>query len=79
MTIQIDAIYERGVFRPASPVELEEGAKVVLNVDTETRLNAPQRLVAALAEIAGMPSQSPDDGFSGADHDDLLYGPQGAR
>jgi predicted DNA-binding antitoxin AbrB/MazE fold protein len=79
MTIHIDAIYEHGTFRPARPVALEEGSQVVLTIETEPPLRPPQRLVAALAEIAAMPAESAADGFSGADHDDILYGPEGAR
>ncbi len=79
MTIYIDAIYEHGTFRPAGPIALEEGAQVALTIETATPLRSPQGLVDALAEIAGMPAQSPDDGFSGADHDQLLYGAEGAR
>ena len=79
MTIHVDAIYEHGKFRPARPVTLEEGAHVVLTIETDSPLRPPQGLVAALAQIAAMPAQSSDDGFSGADHDEILYGPQGAR
>ena len=75
MTIHVDAIYEQGTFRPASPVALEEGSKVVLTIEAESPLRSPQGLVAALAEIARMPAESPDDGFSGADHDELLFPP----
>jgi predicted DNA-binding antitoxin AbrB/MazE fold protein len=79
MTIHVDAIYEHGKFRPEQPVTLEEGAHVVLTIETEVPLRPPQGLVASLTEIAAMPSDSPDDGFSGTDHDELLYGPGGAR
>ena len=79
MTIQVGAIYEKGIFRLDSPVPLDEGAQVVLTIETEAPMRPPQRLVAALAEIAAMPAQSPDDGFSGADHDKILYGSEGAR
>ncbi|HZK82870.1 MAG TPA: antitoxin family protein [Humisphaera sp.] len=79
MTIHVDATYERGTFRPAIPVTLEEGTHVVLTIETEAPLRPPQRLVASLAEIAAMPAQSPEDGFSGADHDKILYGSEGAR
>jgi predicted DNA-binding antitoxin AbrB/MazE fold protein len=79
MTIHVDAIYEGGAFRPTKPVALHEGTQVVLTVETDVPLSSPQRLVVALAEIAAMPAQSPDDGFSGSNHDDLLYGPEGAR
>ena len=68
MTIHVDAIYEHGALGPAQPVTLEDGTQVVLAIETELPLQLPQRLVAALAEIAAMPAQSTDDGFSGADH-----------
>jgi predicted DNA-binding antitoxin AbrB/MazE fold protein len=77
--VSIDAVFERGVFRPTAPVDLQEGARVTLSFDADQPLAPPQSIVATLAEIAAMPSQSPDDGFSGADHDDLLYGTKGAR
>ena len=79
MTIHIDAIFEHGTFRPAAPVALEEGSHVVLTIETFAPLRPPQSLVAALAEIAALPAQSADDGFSGADHDEILYGAEGAR
>jgi len=79
MTIHVDAIYEHGKFRPAQPVTLEEGTHVVLTIETDAPLQPPQGRVASLAEIAAMPAQSPDDGFSGAKHDELLYGSGGAR
>jgi predicted DNA-binding antitoxin AbrB/MazE fold protein len=79
MTIHVDAIYEQGAFRPAAPVALQEGARVVLTIETEVPLRPPGRLVAALAEIAAMPAEGADDGFSGADHDNVLYGSEGAR
>jgi predicted DNA-binding antitoxin AbrB/MazE fold protein len=77
MTIHVDAVYEHGTFRPAGPVALQEGARVLLTIESAATLQSPQRLIAALAEIAAMPAQSPDDGFSGADHDKLLYGAEG--
>jgi hypothetical protein len=52
---------------------------VVLTIETEAPLRSPERLIALLAEIAAMPAQSADDGFSGADHDKILYGSEGAR
>ena len=79
MTIHVDAIYEGGSFRPANPVTLEEGAQVVLTIETDLPLKPPQQLVAGLAEVAAMPARGPDDGFSGADHDEILYGREGAK
>ena len=79
MTIHVDAVFENGAFRPAAPATLEEGARVVLTIDSEQPLLPPERVAAALAEIAALPTQSAADGFSGVDHDELLYGSGGAR
>lgn len=61
MTIHVDAIYEHGAFRPAQPLTLGDGTQVALAIETELPLQPPQRLVAALAEIAAMPAQSCGD------------------
>jgi predicted DNA-binding antitoxin AbrB/MazE fold protein len=79
MTIHIDAIYEKGVFRPAGPVSIQEGTQVSLAIEAPSTKIAPHALVAALDKIASMPSEGADDSFSGADHDKILYGSQGAR
>jgi predicted DNA-binding antitoxin AbrB/MazE fold protein len=79
MTIQIDAVYEAGAFRPVEKVSFQDGMRVVLTIESPATLAPPQLLVAELDRIARMPSQSNDDGFSGADHDQILYGTQGAR
>jgi predicted DNA-binding antitoxin AbrB/MazE fold protein len=78
MTDRIKAIYEHGIFRPVDQVALEEGASVELSYERPKALKPPQALVAAIEEIARMPLESPDDGFSGADHDQVLYGKGGA-
>lgn len=77
MTIQIAAIFENGAFRAAAPVMLQEGAHVLLSIEPEEPLRPPGPLVAVLARIVAMPAQSADDGFSGADHDKLLYSQEG--
>ena len=74
MTTHVKAIYENGVFRPTEPVRLAEGTAVeVLISQAETASPRPST-VDQLRDIARLPSEGPDDGFSGADHDDLLYG-----
>jgi predicted DNA-binding antitoxin AbrB/MazE fold protein len=78
MTDRIKAIFERGVFRPVDPVALEDGASVELSYERPKELKPPQPLVAAIEEIARMPLESQEDGFSGADHDQVLYGKRGA-
>lgn len=78
MSNRIQAVYEHGVFRPIDPVPLEEGAKVELSYERPAPLKPPQPMLAAIEEIARLPLEGPDDGFSGADHDDILYGKDGA-
>jgi predicted DNA-binding antitoxin AbrB/MazE fold protein len=76
MTKTIQAVYADGVFKPSEPITIAEGTSVELTV----RAEVPEAPVAAevtrhaLLEIASMPLQGPDDGFSGADHDKVLYG-----
>lgn len=84
MTKTIQATYEGGVFRPSEPVSIAEGSRVELTVreDVATRPARPhsQSFVDALAQIAALPPEgAPDDGFSGADHDKVLYGGADAR
>jgi predicted DNA-binding antitoxin AbrB/MazE fold protein len=79
MTNRIRAIYERGVFRPTEPVALKDGSRVDLEFEVPTPPPDAKELAAALAEIAALPVEGPDDGFSGADHDKLLYGGDEAR
>ncbi len=81
MTQFIHAIYEHGVFRPLDPVALPEHERVSLTVaranDSGEDTLKDQRaaaLRAALEEAARMPLEGPNDGFSGADHDQILYG-----
>ena len=74
MTNKIEAIYEKGVFKPVEPVTLAEGARVQIAYETPvSALNGPE-LAAALDAIAALPIEGPDDGFSGADADRILYG-----
>jgi predicted DNA-binding antitoxin AbrB/MazE fold protein len=80
MTHDIDAIYDNGVFRPLEPVTIPDGLRVHLHVEGETASDATEakaRRRAALDEFlrlaAELPLESPADGFSGADHDRVLY------
>jgi predicted DNA-binding antitoxin AbrB/MazE fold protein len=77
----IQAIYEHGVFRPLEPVSLPEHERVSLTVapasnDSGEDTLKDQRAAAlrsALDEAARLPLEGPSDGFSGADHDQILY------
>jgi predicted DNA-binding antitoxin AbrB/MazE fold protein len=76
MTTRCTAIYENGLLRPLTPPNLAEGQEVELFIVAERseaarsgRRRAPAEI---LAEIAALP-QSDDRGFSGSDHDQVLY------
>ncbi len=85
MDHSIAAIFDAGVFRPLEPVDLAEGTQVQVQVprpvgDSSAEL-PPEELARQqaaikemLAEIASLPIEEPDDGFSGRDHDKILYG-----
>ena len=86
MTQSIQAIYEHGVFRPLEPVHLTEHERVVLTLSeapqsantVTAEAEALQRQREALAQIRtemdSLPSEAPEDGLGGADHDLILYG-----
>jgi predicted DNA-binding antitoxin AbrB/MazE fold protein len=75
-TTIIEAVYEQGVLRPTRPIDLAEGAHVEIIVvprasDPTPRARTPAEVAA---RIAAMPMQASPEGFSGEDHDAILYG-----
>ncbi len=72
MNRTIRAIYEDGVFLPLERVDLDNGEEVGVilldKVDT-----GPQKSQKILAEIAALPMEGNTNGFSGEDHDQILY------
>jgi predicted DNA-binding antitoxin AbrB/MazE fold protein len=85
MTIEIDAIYDNGVFRPLIPPIIPAGTRVHLRVEdangtspSTTGFPTVGNERAELDEfrrlMGELPIEGPNDGFSGADHDRLLYG-----
>jgi|CXWL01.1.fsa_nt_gi predicted DNA-binding antitoxin AbrB/MazE fold protein len=73
MSHTIAAIYENGVFRPLEKVDLDNGEEVEVILLDRAEPNSPQRSRDILAEIAALPMESNTNGFSGKDHDDILY------
>jgi len=69
----IDAIYEGGVFKPTRPIRLKEGTHVRVLLEQHVQAPDPRRAAQLLAEIASLPLEGPG-GFSGRDHDQVLYG-----
>lgn len=74
--VEVSAIVEHGVFRPVEPISIPDGTRVSLTVRTPEQVRS---LAQRLAQIAALPQEGPDDGFSGEDHDEVLYGPEDAR
>lgn len=83
----IRAVFDSGVFRPLEPVELAEGTQVQVQVQVPHTSGessdelSPEELARQqtairefIAEMEALPPQGPDDGFSGRDHDKILYG-----
>ena len=72
----IDAVYEQGVLRPSRPIDLAEGARVEIIVIARPSTSTPGARTPAevAARIAAMPMESSPEGFSGEDHDEILYG-----
>lgn len=77
----IPAIFDSGVFRPLQPVDLADGTQVQIQLPAskpEFSVEDLARQQAAIAEfldeMASLPVEGPDDGFSGRDHDKILYG-----
>ena len=80
MTTTAAAIYEHGVLRPLSPLPLVEGARVEVTVTDDvsfTQATMNGHAGDLLREVAALPMESGDSGFSGRDHDRVLYGGPG--
>jgi predicted DNA-binding antitoxin AbrB/MazE fold protein len=74
MVREVKAIYENGTLRLLEPVDLNNGEKVTVTVDSLTPEARRDRLNAVLDRIAAQIVCRDDDHFSGADHDKVLYG-----
>jgi predicted DNA-binding antitoxin AbrB/MazE fold protein len=83
MTQKVRAIFENGVFRPVESIRLSSGMEVELTVQTDDNENNTASSIGALNDeldrIAALPIEGDAHPFSGADHDQILYGKHGAR
>ena len=86
MTTTVQAVYEEDdLLRLLSPLALKKGDQVEVTVHTTTLAELeraapdPSRVAEIMADIAAlaMPRGEPD--FGGRDHDQILYGSNGAR
>ena len=72
LTTTAAAIDEHGVLRPLVPLPLAEGACVEVTVSDDAatpQVASDSRSRDLLREIARLPVESGNDGFSGRDHD----------
>ena len=74
MTVTCNAVYQDGVLRPLTPTGLEEGDQVELIILSSKRPPSAPAPADILAGIAALPMEADDQGFSGQDHDRVLYG-----
>jgi predicted DNA-binding antitoxin AbrB/MazE fold protein len=86
MSQEFHAIYNSGLFRPLDPLDLPDGARVLLRVEEESipatvvqdptaeALAGQQAALQELDEImAKLPVMKHTDGLTGRDHDKILY------
>jgi predicted DNA-binding antitoxin AbrB/MazE fold protein len=71
MRKQIEAVYEQGRLRPLEPLELTEGTRLRLILLTRDEAGARRTPAEIMAEIASLPLEGEEDGFSGRDHDSI--------
>lgn len=79
MNPTIPAIFSAGVFRPLVPVEMAEGTRVEMEVSTNTPSPIAMTDIQAswqdyLKQMEALPDDSPQDGLSNRDHDQILCG-----
>ncbi len=86
MSQQFHAIYENGVLRPLTPLQLPDSAEVVGTVEEKNGVGervAPtpaelrQQQIALdemFRQVETLPQIPRNDGLSGRDHDKILYG-----
>jgi predicted DNA-binding antitoxin AbrB/MazE fold protein len=82
MTFHTDAIYEGGVLRPLTPLELNEHQVVAISISTasdaittdEKAVRQRDILAAYVAKVESRPDDAPADGLTNRDHDRLIYG-----
>lgn len=65
----IQAIYEDGVFRPTTPVDLPEGIVVRVEPEPVDAATGPSPHLGRIYELLGQPEDTGDPGFSGR-HDE---------
>lgn len=86
METHIPAIYEGGILRPLGPISLHESEVVTISIVRETEMGEKSSdaadkgrrhrevLLRFIEDAKKLPDNSPNDGFSNRDHDQVIYG-----
>jgi predicted DNA-binding antitoxin AbrB/MazE fold protein len=79
-TTVVKAIYEGGVLRPMTPIDLAEGqeANIIIQSAEKTVLLDPQWVETFLSEIEAVYEPTGQVETTSVDHDKILYGEHGA-
>ena len=79
--MEITGHYHNGIIVPEDGISRPDGTEVTILLRTGSQARNDQmseverdRYLAALTRIDAVPNESPNDNFSGADHDRVLYG-----
>lgn len=79
--MEIQGHYQDGTIVPHDGFYLPDGTEVTKIVREQSKQlpsvmteDERRRYLVALAEIDAVPNENPGDTFSGADHDQVLYG-----
>jgi hypothetical protein len=76
--MELDTVIHDGKLAINTPLPFPEGTRVHVIIERERQIDLtkvapdPRRAAQLLAEIAAMPQEGPG-GFSGEDHDQVLY------
>ena len=86
MTTTVQAVYEEDdLLRLLSPLALKKGDQVEVTIHTTTLAELeraapdPSRVAEIMADIAALAVPRGEPDFGGRDHDQILYGSNGAR
>ncbi len=71
--MHIEAVYENGVFKPTTPLTLNDGVKVELTLH-EKQPETKRTPYEILCSIANLPLEVERLETAGRDHDNFLYG-----
>lgn len=74
MALRLEAIYEQGILRLLSPLNLSEGAKVEIIVVEKHMGWDAKDAAETLLRIAALPQEGETSPISEEDHDKIIYG-----